>query len=351
MKKRIIAIAMVSVLILGLTACACGTSSNTSNNTTSNTTPADASKAPDYSKKECWAKTPEITKDVDTFFIYPTVYNGTNEGDPNYATLDNSEMKQGVNEVNYFQASVYEESTNVFVPYYRQASLKYAGEIAKQTGNIDAAISSIPYDDISAALDYYFANYNNGRPFILAGHSQGSCMCKYVLKNYFKEHPEYYGRMVAAYPIGYSVTKEDLESNPHLKFATGESDIGVIVSWNTEGAKNVEEKASNVVVLPGAISINPINWKLDETYAPASDNKGSLIVTDPKTGKYNIGDVGADAQINIERGVIVTNANGTPISMTELFGPQSYHNDDYGFYYNNIKENVAKRIATYKASK
>ena len=32
---------------------------------------ADESKgeAPDYSKKECWCKIPEITKDVDTFYI------------------------------------------------------------------------------------------------------------------------------------------------------------------------------------------------------------------------------------------------------------------------------------------
>jgi len=136
---------------------------------------------------------------------------------------------------------------------------KYASAVAKETGNIDAAISGMPYDDIAAALDYYFKNYNQGRPFIIAGHSQGSAMTKLVLKNYFKEHPDYYKRMIAAYVIGYSVTKDDLKTYPHMKFATGETDAGVIVSWNTEGPKNVEENAYNVVVLPGAISINPPN--------------------------------------------------------------------------------------------
>ena len=62
--------------------------------------------------------------------------------------------------------------------------------------------------------------------------------------------------------------------HPHLKFATGESDTGIIFSWNIEGPKNVEENAKNVVVLPGAISINPLNWKLDKTYAPSSENLG-----------------------------------------------------------------------------
>ena len=40
----------------------------------------------------------------------------------------------------------------------------------------------MPYDDITAALDYYFENYNGGRPFIIAGHSQGSAMVLLLLR-------------------------------------------------------------------------------------------------------------------------------------------------------------------------
>ena len=40
-----------------------------------------------------------------------------------------------------------------------------------------------------------------------------------------------------------------------------------------------------------------------------------------------------------------------PNEMTELAGPQCYHQDDYSIFYNNIKDNVAKRIAAYKASR
>ena len=174
-------------------------------------------------------------------------------------------------------------------------------------------------------------------------------MVKYVLKNYFKEHPDYYKLMVAAYAIGFSVTKDELAANPHMKFATGESDAGVIVSYNTEGPKNVEENAKNAVVLPGAISINPLNWKLDETYAPASMNKGTYR-TKETPGEYEILQLDVDAQVNLARGVIVTT---TTLPVTEgenFFGPASFHEDDYQFFYNNIKENVAKRIATYKNS-
>ena len=313
-------------------------------------TEASVSEAPDYSQEDCWLSFPEISKDVDTFYIYSTQFMGKEKDDPNFAPLDNPEMVIGAHGEYVTNASAYEDSTNVFSPYYRQASMRYAGEFREKTGSIDDAISGIPYEDISAALDYYFENCNNGRPFIIAAHSQGSGLAKYVLKNYFKEHPEYYERMVAAYLIGFSVTKEDLEANPHMKFATGETDTGVIVSWNTEGPKNVEEKAHNVVVLPNAISINPLNWKLDETYAPASENLGSLVLNE-ETGEYEIRDIAADAQVVLDRGVVVTNADFAPSEMTDYFGPDSFHEDEYQIYYNNIKDNVAKRIAAYQANK
>ena len=310
---------------------------------------------PDYSQEKCWFKIPNITKDVDTFFIYPTEYIGLNEGDPEYAELDNEEVLQGILGIYLTQANAFEDSTNLFMPYYRQAGLRYAGEVWKKNGNIDAAISGIPYDDITNALNYYFENFNNGRPFIIASHSQGSAIAKLVLKKYFKEHADYYRRMIAAYVIGYAVTQDELDANPHLKFATGEKDTGVIISWNTEGPKNAEENVQTAVLLPNAISINPINWKRDDTYASASENLGSLV-PNIEAGKLEIGDIGADAQVIPSRGVVVTHAEMEPLpeELAELFnaafGPDGRHETDYSFYYNNIKDNVAKRIATYQSN-
>ena len=312
----------------------------------------------DYSQKTNWCKFPEITKDVDTFYIFATEYimGSFEEGAPDYGTLDNQEMIQGM-EVEYLgHATTYAESTNVFAPYYRQSGLKFAGNIYKRDGNFEAALIGTPIDDITAALDYYFEHYNEGRPFIIAGHSQGSSLVKVLLMTYFKEHPEYLKRMVAAYIIGYSVTKEDLETCPYLKFATGESDTGVIISWNTEGPKNVEVNASTVVLLPNAISINPLNWKRDETYASASENLGSLVVNE-KTGEPEIENIGADAQVCLARGTVVTHAPAAPMPedatkvAAEFFGPDGRHGEDYTFFYNNIKDNVAKRVAAYKANR
>ena len=311
----------------------------------------------DYSQKTNWNNIPEITKEVDTFYIFATDYimSSFEEGATDYATLDNPEFLAGSKLEFRDHATAYADSTNVFAPYYRQSGLRYAGEVIKKTGNFDNALLGLPYDDMTAALDYYFENCNGGRPFILAGHSQGSAMALLLLRTYFKDHPEYYARMVAAYAIGYSVTNDYLASNPHLKFATGETDTGVIIAWNTEGPKNVEINAKSVVILPGTRSINPLNWKLDETYAPASLNLGSIVV-DEKTGEPSIGDVGADAQINLTRGTVVTNARVAPMPedvakvAAEFFGPDGRHGSDYTYFYNNIKDNVAKRVAVYLGS-
>ena len=306
-------------------------------------------KTTDYSKKTNWYKIPEITKEFDTFYIYSTIYFGANEGDSDYATLDNAEMLAGIPIEHAIKSSVFEEATNLFIPLYRQSSMKYAAEVYMKDGNIDAALISIPYTDITAALDYYFENYNQGRPFVIAGHSQGSAILRLVLKRYFKEHPEYYKRMVAAYAIGYSITKDDLEANPHMKFATGETDTGVIISWHAEGPKNVEVNVPipSVIIAKNGIAINPLNWKLDETYASASKNLGSIVMNE-KTGKTEIRDIDGDAQVCLARGTVVTNAKAIPNEMVELAGPQCYHQDDYSIFYNNIKANVAKRIAAYK---
>jgi hypothetical protein len=99
--------------------------------------------------------------------------------------------------------------------------------------------------------------------------------------------------------------------------------------------------------MKNGIVINPLNWKLDETYAPASENLGSIVMDE--TGKTEIRDIEGDAQVCLARGTVVTNAKAVPNEMVELAGPQCYHQDDYSIFYNNIKDNVAKRIAAYNA--
>ncbi len=66
-------------------------------------------------------------------------------------------------------------------------------------------------------------------------------------------------------------------------------------------------------------------------------------------------DFGADAQVCLARGSIVTHAKAVPMPedaakvAAEFFGPDCRHGEDYTYFYNKIKDNMAKRIATNKA--
>jgi len=293
----------------------------------------------DYSKASNWLNIPAVTKAVDLVYFYPTCYSPSPSSGLDLGSIDNAGMRSGAAAVFAQQATAFEEDCNIFAPFYRQLSGSYALTLSDEDNA--SLFQYAASKDASEALDYFFEHFNQGRPFILAGHSQGSETLLYLLTGYFKEHPEYYSRMIAAYVIGYSVTTDVLSTNPHLNFATGASDTGVIVSWNTEGPANSGQH--NAVLLPNAVSINPLNWKLDATKADVSENLGSF-----KDGKLVVGI--ADAQIDLARGsVICTSVDPAKYSipMPDIFGPQCYHGWDYGFYYANIRVNAKQRIAAF----
>ena len=303
-------------------------------------------KTPDYSDKNNWMKLPEVTKDVDCFYIYPTEYADDSENAKTFADINEPMMRETAPRTYLVQGAAFEDVANVFAPYYRQVNM--VSLVTLPVAERNEALASIPKEDIFAALDYYFKNLNGGRPFILASHSQGSVMQSFVLAEYMKAHPEYLKRMIAAYVIGYSITEDYLKANPHLKFAEGADDTGVIISWNTESSAN--EGKENLVVLSGGISINPINWKRDETYASAEENLGGYLFNYEK-GELEVVPHAADAQVNLKRGVVITTTkNATPVSGTTAFGPGSFHEVDYDLYFNNIKANVAARVEAYKKS-
>jgi len=298
----------------------------------------------DYSNPNNWlTKDPRGDKAVDIFYVYPTAYNKQSKDDPNYCTVDNAAMITGANGAFNRQATAFLPVGNIYAPYYRQADTLYL--IGLKPEERDAAVDLIPAKDIKAAFYYYIDHYNNDRPFILAGHSQGSIVLLNLLTDLSNNRPEVYKRMVAAYAIGYSVTKDYLAKpeNKQLKFATGPDDTGVIISYNTEGVgvKN------NPLVLPNALSINPITWTLTEKAVSKEDNAGSITLITPTlcdtTPIKNL----ASAQVDTKKGVVI--CDSVDINKYSLPGlePGIYHSFDYPFYFYNIRSNAMNRVNHY----
>jgi len=298
----------------------------------------------DYSNADNWLSIPSSNdKSVDVIYYYPTCYVPSAESKVVVSDIDDAGMRAGAAKQLNSQASIFNDTCNVYAPFYRQLDANYG--LTLDQNQFDELFSYAASKDAANALDYYFEHYNNGRPFFLAGHSQGSTTTLFLLQDYFKKHKDYYSRMIASYSIGYSISKSYLAKNTHVKFATGANDTGVVISYNTEGMINSGHH--NSVVTEGSIAINPINWKVDATYAPASENLGTRI------NGQDLGGI-ADAILNVERGVVVTTADskysmGSSEAILPIFGPASYHGNDYGLFYYSLEKNVADRITAWNS--
>jgi len=290
----------------------------------------------DYSNGSNWLMYDENPEgEVDLVYLLPTTVSGTGEAVEFFSETD----KASALSVYEQQAKAIEPFANVYVPFYSQVTAETLMKLdgAKSTDAIALVRANQGRDDVFAALDYYFENINWGRPFILASHSQGSSMAQIVFDEYFKQHPDYLERMIAAYSLGCSWPKAWFDANPHARFASDETETGVIIGWNTEGP---DATMPNMLIGREDRTINPLNWRTDETKAETSANLGSYV--DGRIVKPGI----ADAQVDNTRGALICTTSTDYLS-PGLFGDKSLHGKDWSLYYVNIRENARKRCATF----
>ncbi len=162
-------------------------------------------KASDYSNLNNWLQLPgTLDKSVDIFYIYPTAYY---QAEPLYSDINDESMRAVAKNHVQTQATAFETTGNIYAPVWRQAgitSLNFSGDKLRRIND------SIPCYDMLAAFDYYIKHYNNGRPYIIATHSQGSVQAANILSKYLNkpENKSVYDRMIACYAIGYAFTRE-----------------------------------------------------------------------------------------------------------------------------------------------
>lgn len=166
----------------------------------------------DYSRVENWVinANADLNTDYDLIFFCGTSVQDA-EQENGVALMTDEARAMGY--TNYvIVGSALSENARVFCPIQRQMALKYLFDnfntheaIFEQIGTKE------PYVDLEAALDYYFEHYNKGakRPFVLAGHSQGGASLQVCLARYFllTDKKDYLKNMIAAYSVGYGVSK------------------------------------------------------------------------------------------------------------------------------------------------
>lgn len=219
--------------------------------------------------------------------------------------------------------SFYSGRLNYYSPYYRQVSMQSWATESLAMARIPLAMS-----DCVRSWNYYIKHLNKGRPFILAGFSQGA----HALMEILKRMPDSVAsRMVAAYPIGYKVTREDTAVCRHLRPALGATDTGVTINFNS--VKSPESEIP-VVSAGNVFCINPVNWRTDTLSTPfilygRRKNDTLTVRLDPESRLLLIGGYNNDKP------------------MAVIGKPGNYHHMELKFYYPYIRQNMADRVAAF----
>lgn len=299
---------------------------------------------PDYSKENMWYRTEGMStdKEVDVFYVTPTCVWSWQDSTGNtiyYMDTENPGQRAATDVSTRLGYELFRKSCNFFSPYYRQITMEcWFGseeEIERKY--------AVAHNDILKAFRYYMDNLNGGRPFFLAGHSQGAKAIIRLIEESLTE--EQYSRLIAGYAFGFGISREELEKYPHLKPAEGSGDCGVTVCYNSVSAP----EAISPAFKDNAVCINPVNWMTDGTYAPASLNKGSVFFHSDGHSDTLFNTVGARLlpEMNVVQVDGLDDEDYYIPSIGKIFPKGNYHVQEINLYFLNLQENIAERSEAY----
>jgi Protein of unknown function (DUF3089) len=306
---------------------------------------------PNYDNNEYWAALPfvkdmadslppnskltdgQATAQADVFFVHPTTFTfqPTNQYKWNADVNDRDLNKKTDESTILNQATPFNGACKVYAPRYRQAHIfAYYTQTADGQKALDIA-----YSDVKAAFEYYLKHYNNGRPIVIASHSQGTTHCKRLVKEFFDGTP-LQKQLVAAYLVGIA-TPPNYFAN--IKPISKPGEIGTFASWNTYSKgfypNNFEQ------VMKNALCTNPLLWNSSSNYANYDKNMGGV--------GQNFQFVRHVSDAQVHEGLLwigTLKIRGAALVKTKV-----WHRADINFFYNNIRENVNLQVKNYLQQK
>lgn len=289
---------------------------------------APASDTIDYSDNRCWFENKQDAtgKDVDLFYVVPTCiwdYTDSLGQTRHHMDIFNTEQRALTDPSIQLAKSVLADSCNFFSPYYRQISMD--SWLTLDTALIEERFK-LAYQDVADAFHYYMEHDNQGKPFILAGHSQGAKAVIELLKR--EMTPDISRKLIATYAIGYTVTPEELAGYPTLRPAQDSIDTGVLIGFNSV----TRPDAVSPLFRDNVVCINPVNWRTDAT--PATSYQGFTVAQDTTIHTLIV------TGINEEQYFIP--------SVAALLPKGNLHVQEFNLYNEDLRKNVLQRIRAFR---
>ncbi|MFV8819335.1 DUF3089 domain-containing protein [Haliea sp. E17] len=322
--------------------------------------------APDYRNAQSWAALPEAPgasqvtpagasaatgeRDVDVFYIHPTTDTSASRWNQ---PLDDAAVNAWTDaSVIARQASVFNACCRVYAPRYRQATV-LAVRAAAPGGDGNLAYD-LAYSDVLRAFDDYIANRNQGRPFVIAGHSQGGLLAYRLLRDRV-DSTALQQQLVVAYVVGLDLMEGDFGRTYHsLQLCSTPDQTGCVAGWNTvNGEADIALYGSMAGARYAAqyqtdegrtgVCVNPLTFSADQPQAPASASLGAVP-----------GAPDASAPQALKAGLVSAKCTGgylvveaDPALDLQPLPGGSMHFHDIGLFYADIRQNVARRIAAF----
>lgn len=289
---------------------------------------APASPTIDYSDNRCWFENKQDAtgKDVDLFYVVPTCiwdYTDSLGQTRHHMDIFNTEQRALTDPSIQLAKSVLADSCNFFSPYYRQISMD--SWLTLDTALIEERFK-LAYQDVADAFHYYMEHDNQGKPFILAGHSQGAKAVIELLKR--EMTPDISRKLIATYAIGYTVTPEELAGYSTLRPAQDSIDTGVLIGFNSV----TRPDAVSPLFRDNVVCINPVNWRTDAT--PATSYQGFTVAQD--TTIHTLIVTGID-----EEQYFIP-------SVAALLPKGNLHVQEFNLYNEDLRKNVLQRIRAFR---
>jgi hypothetical protein len=209
-------------------------------------------------------ETPKPSKRrIDCFYVYPTV---SDQPGPNAdLTIDPQQVA-----VAQQQAARYSQQCRVFAPMYRQLTLSALTLPPEQL--VEPA--RVALGDISAAWNTYLRRYNKGRGVVLIGHSQGTAMLRYLIRNEIDPRRSVRKRVVSALLLGGDVTVRKGSTSggdfQHMRGCTAPKQIGCVIAFSVYNE-----------LPPDDTTFGVSGGRLDETFGFPTGPDFEVLCTNP----------------------------------------------------------------------
>ena len=279
-------------------------------------------------KRETIPQSLEQEESADVFFIHPTMllsgveWNADVLDDVMNAEVDQWPIRH--------QASAFSGAGRVFAPRYRQAHVR----IFSLGDSLSWAAAEVAYQDVNEAFKHYLKHWNQGRPIVIAGHSQGAFHGRRLIQEHFDGTP-LAAQLVAAYLPGMDMVASEFNTIPTCDVP---DQTGCLCTWMTYGEGFLPDWLIRKRAKPDSeplLIVHPVTWTKLENINKLDSHLGvvrpSFRLSKPRAiqtwiTKENVLWMGAPKLLG-----------------GRMFQRDNWHSGDINLFWLNIYKNVQER--------